>query len=251
MNDDLIVGDSIYSLSGSVFSDDGAVYSQDGGSWSWNFNWSYYLDGDISAEGDIYSGHDIHAYYDVVADWSSSSDAWFRDLYVSGTKGFIQPHPGLPEKVVVYKCMEGPEATVEAHGLASLSAGSAEVELPLSFRLVTGNEDLVVLLTPYGESNGLFVESVDNSLLVVRERDGGRSGCKFSWQVMGPRRFVDLEPDIQDANDFFQWRERGEKEQAFRDRWVEQWLQVNESYRRWQLEEAKASLQRQEEGVIR
>jgi len=130
--------------------------------------------------------------------------AVFSNLYSLGHKSFLQPNPEDASEAVVYKCMEGPVSTVEAHGRAQLRDGVAFVELPPSFRLVAEPEGITVLLTPHADTQ-LFVEFINVGRLVIRERAGGRSHCDVSWQVMGQRVLVDELPPVVDAEAFFKW----------------------------------------------
>ncbi|RKY11830.1 MAG: hypothetical protein DRP82_07175, partial [Planctomycetota bacterium] len=112
----------------------------------------------------------------------------WKDLNVSGTKNFVQPHPKDPEKEIVYACLEGGESGTYCRGVGRLVNGAAVVKLPEHFTLVTAEEGLTAYVTPMGECIGLYVERVNNRELVVREVGGGKSNVNFSWLVMGIRK---------------------------------------------------------------
>lgn len=223
-------GSDISSSGGDIRTLDGALYSTSGGSFSWNFGWSHNYDGDISSERDMNAGDDLFVWEDVNANLSSNSDAYFEDLYVFGFKSFVQPHPETPELAIVYQCLEGPSPMVQVCGNVDLIDGYAEVELPPSFQWVTSDDDLSVFLTPFGETDGLYVDSVDTHRLVIRERNGGRANCRVSWQVIGHRIYGPASKPIQSAQELFEWAKDGEKGQQRMEKWYKDWLRVNGDY---------------------
>lgn len=109
------------------------------------------------------------------------------DLNVTGSKNFVEVHPNDTTKEIVYSVVEGPEAATFIRGEATLTNGSATIEFPEHFTLVTAEEDLTAQLTPAGNCNGLYVESVDNNQLVVKELNGGTSNVAFYYMVHGVR----------------------------------------------------------------
>ncbi|HTE06948.1 MAG TPA: hypothetical protein VK824_12210, partial [Planctomycetota bacterium] len=127
--------------------------------------------------GDIFAGGTLHA-----AD----------DLIVGGTvtgllKNFAEPDPRDPQKVIVYSCAEGPEATTFLRGRGQLVAGHAIVVLPEHFALVTGDDDLTVQLTPMGLCNGLAAVALSTHELHVTELLAGHSDAEFSYLIQGKR----------------------------------------------------------------
>ncbi len=117
-------------------------------------------------------------------------------LYVTGTKSFVQPHPADPTKVIVFTCLEGPEAGTYVRGTAELVNGEATVALPEAFGLVTGADGVTAQVTPRGSWLQLYVVSVDAHTLTVREA-GGRSG-NFDYLVQGVRQGYEQLPVIRD-----------------------------------------------------
>jgi len=115
--------------------------------------------------------------------------------FVTGTKSFVQRHPHLPDRAIVYVCLEGGEAGTYCRGTASLLSGSVTIELPEHFTLVTAEEGITVQVTPMGPCNGLYVESFDHERIVVRELMNGTSDARFHYTVNGVRKgYEDFEP---------------------------------------------------------
>jgi hypothetical protein len=110
-----------------------------------------------------------------------------QNLTVWGIKFFVQDHPSDPTKVIAYAALEGPEAGTYVRGTAQLANGEATIELPESFRLVTGEQGLTVQVTPLEECNGLYVVEKSPQRIVVRELSGGRGNARFDYLVQGIR----------------------------------------------------------------
>lgn len=76
-------------------------------------------------------------------------------------------------------------ATVEETGSAALSSGARFVPLSATFVNATDRRAVyAVLLTPGGESRGLYVTKAATGFM-VRENDGGRSNVAFDYRVVG------------------------------------------------------------------
>ncbi len=102
-------------------------------------------------------------------------------------KNFVQNHPYDPTKLIVYTSLEGDEVGTYTRGVARLQRGVARVPLGETFAWVTNPSlGLTAHVTPRGEWNDLYVESVTTSELVVRSRDGARDGV-FDYLVHGLR----------------------------------------------------------------
>jgi hypothetical protein len=109
-------------------------------------------------------------------------------IYGNGAMGFVQNHPGDPTKAIVYTAPEGDETAVYTRGSAQLVGGEARVALGPTFQLVANPElGLTAHLTPRGDCNGLYVEALSPTELVVRERGGGTSDAAFDYLVYGLR----------------------------------------------------------------
>jgi len=110
------------------------------------------------------------------------------NITATGAKLFVQEHPKDPEQYIAFVALEGPEAGTYTRGSYQLINGTAEIKLPESFTLVTGEEGLTVQVTPRGKVSGmLYVESISPSLLVVRASDESDMSARFDYLVNGVR----------------------------------------------------------------
>lgn len=110
---------------------------------------------------------------------------------VSGLKNFVQPHPTDSTKAIRYVSIESGEALTVTRGLARTSSGTAEVNLPEDFSLVTSEKGpLTVLLTVEGVPALAYVKSKSKESIIVelKESDFRDYGdVDFSYQVTGVR----------------------------------------------------------------
>jgi hypothetical protein len=141
--------------------------------------WSY---GD-TAGGYFWDG-DESSLYSYIAYGTSTTD---YGILSNGTKSFVQQHPTDPSQSIIYSALEGGEAGTYYRGTAQLVDGTARVDLPEHFGLVTEEEGLTVQVTPRDDCNGLFVEEVSTTYLVVRELMGGSSDARFDFLINGVR----------------------------------------------------------------
>jgi len=112
-----------------------------------------------------------------------------RSELFADVKNFVADNPRDRETMIVYACVEGPEAAAYVRGTARLVDGVARVELPQHFRDVAVAEGMTVQVTPRSaESKGLAV--VERSLdgFTVRELLGGTGTYEFDWEVKAVRR---------------------------------------------------------------
>jgi hypothetical protein len=118
----------------------------------------------------------------TVADWAACK------VRGPGSVNFVQNHPEAPDKVIVYACPEGDEVATYTRGTARLVNGVARVPLGETFKWVTNPDiGLTAHLTPRGDCEGLYVESLTTGEMVVRELRGGNSDVTFDYIVYGLR----------------------------------------------------------------
>ena len=109
----------------------------------------------------------------------------------TGAKGFVEPHPTDSSKMIRYVSLEGPEAGTYFRGRAKLERGTARIEVPEDFRLVTDTEGLTVQVTPIGAMATMAVLRMDLNEVVVQ----GSRNVEFSYIVQGVRRsYRDVRP---------------------------------------------------------
>lgn len=108
-------------------------------------------------------------------------------LDLGGIKAAVVPHPDGSLRRLY--CVESPECWFEDFGEARLKGGKADVRIDPKFAaLVRGPYH--VFLTPYGDSNGLFVSRRTSKSFVVREQGAGKSALTFSYRIVARRKDV-------------------------------------------------------------
>ena len=85
----------------------------------------------------------------------------------TGTKSFIQPHPEDASKEVRFVCLEGNESGTYFRGSGRVENGTALIEVPEEFRLVTSLEGLTAMVTAVGSPARLWVASKGLDAIVV------------------------------------------------------------------------------------
>jgi hypothetical protein len=120
------------------------------------------------------------------------------NLYVSGTKDFVQNHPYRHDLAVHYTALEGGESATYTRGSARLEGGIAVVPLDESFAWVTNPDiGLTAHVTPRGQAASLWVESVSTSELAVRCDEAYCSDAAFDYIVTGLRIGYEDYPVVQ------------------------------------------------------
>lgn len=110
------------------------------------------------------------------------------NLEIFGTKAAVVAHPDGSLRQLY--CVESPESWFEDFGEARLKGGKAEVSIDPRFAaLISG--PIQVFLTPYGESNGLYVARRTSKSFVVREQGGGKNTLVFGYRVVAKRKGID------------------------------------------------------------
>jgi hypothetical protein len=142
--------------------------------------------GDRGIEG---YGNEAGGYFlDTDSDSSAAVAYGTYKIKGNGSVSFVQNHPENPDRVIVYTAPEGDETATYTRGTARLIGGEATVALGDTFQWVTNPDiGLTAYLTPHADCNGLYVESLTTSELVVRELAGGTSDTVFDYIVYGLR----------------------------------------------------------------
>jgi len=116
-------------------------------------------------------------------------------MATTGAKPFMDPHPTDPTKMIEYIALEGNESGTYFRGTARTDQGTAIIDVPEDFRLVTDSEGLSVQLTPVGAPATMYVVSEDlNQIVVHSNRD-----VKFHYMVNGIRLAFKDHKVIQDS----------------------------------------------------
>lgn len=95
-------------------------------------------------------------------------------------------------------------ADVFARGKSKLANGQIYVSFDDAFKhMVADPQQLTITVTPAGNSNGVYVSSIDANGFWVKENNQGTSHVDLSWIAMGTRKDVEqltLSPEILDAD---------------------------------------------------
>jgi len=160
------------------------------------------------AQADSGTAYGLYAYADSsnpdsYAVYSNGDLKVSGDLQASGTKNFVQTvDTDDGPKEVAYTAVEADRAQTETTGVAELDEGRAVIDLPDHFELVTsGEEDLVVQLTPYAvDVPGLAVTERSTDRVVVESRDGS-GDFEFSYTVRGVREGYEDDEVVTDGDE--------------------------------------------------
>lgn len=153
---------------------------------------SYYIQNQYSSaqNADIFMDGDISLYGAVFPDYLDVDGSTIvrGDLQVYGTKNFVMESPINSEQQIVYASLEGGEVGTYCAGSSQLIEGMVEVKLPQHFAMTTEATGLIVQITPRGDCNGLFCDSLTTEKIIVRELQKGISNVKFDYFVKGIRK---------------------------------------------------------------
>jgi hypothetical protein len=124
------------------------------------------------------------------------SNSCVFDTFVMANGGLAVPanktkafYHDLGDGTAIYYCsLEGPGCDNFVRGQSRLSNGGVVIDLPDHFTTVTEDTgQFSALVTPRGPSAGLYVVSVNDRQLEVRENPGGTGDVTFDYFVMGVR----------------------------------------------------------------
>ena len=116
----------------------------------------------------------------------------------TGTKSFLEPHPTDASKEIRYVSLEGPEAGTYFRGSGRTVNGLATIDVPESFRLVSAEAGLTVVVTATGELAQIATISKSLDKIVIQSS----KDVAFDYMVNGVRKaFQDFQAIAQ--NDDF------------------------------------------------
>jgi len=116
----------------------------------------------------------------------------------TGTKSFLEPHPTDASKEIRYASLEGPEAGTYFRGSGRTVNGLATIDVPESFRMVTAEAGLTVVVTATGELAQIAAISKSLEKIVIQSS----KDVAFDYMVNGVRKaFQDFQAIAQ--NDAF------------------------------------------------
>ncbi len=102
----------------------------------------------------------------------------------TGTKSFVEPNATDPSTQIRYISLEGNEAGTYFRGTGHFTNGTATLDVPQDFRLVTDPTGLSIQVTPVGGTPNVGVRSIDLNHVVVM----GTQDVDFFYTVNGVRK---------------------------------------------------------------
>jgi hypothetical protein len=110
------------------------------------------------------------------------------DFVVWGVKAAAARHTDGSHRLMY--CVESPQSQFEDFGEAKVVKGRAVVRLDRDFAALADTRHYYVFLTPYGDSNGLYVTDRNQKSFQVREQGGGKSNIAFAYRIVAKRKHV-------------------------------------------------------------
>ena len=121
-------------------------------------------------------------------------------------KNFVADYPHRPDKVIVYACIEGPEAAAYDRGTVQLINGEAQVNFEEHFSLIIVSNTMTVQVTPHSaNSKGLSVIKRTQNGFTIKELDNGKGNYRVDYFVQAVRKgYEDYQPvrNRSDMNQF-------------------------------------------------
>lgn len=77
---------------------------------------------------------------------------------------------------------------ITSKGTGNLSNGTGRINFEKSFSsLASSQEPIIVTVTPLGQSNGVYLASVDKNGFTIKENNNGNSNVQFTWIAMATK----------------------------------------------------------------
>tara|TARA_B100000902_G_scaffold104814_2_gene106990 strand:+ start:3789 stop:4466 length:678 start_codon:yes stop_codon:yes gene_type:complete len=100
----------------------------------------------------------------------------YTEVLMAKVKNFAIPHPSIPNKTLVYSCLEGPENSVYVRGKLK---NANTIKLPEVWKDLVDETSISVSLTPVGNDQGLHVKRITNNEVVVQGKPGYPLDCFY------------------------------------------------------------------------
>jgi hypothetical protein len=141
----------------------------------------------IGAYGDLF-GADIHGkVYGAFIEGENYATFANGDVFKNGLDVHLQEN-GTNQNTVLYTSV-ATDATIQTSGFATISGGKANIAFDQSFsQAVSGTEPIIVTVTPMGNSNGVYLSTVDKSGFSVVENNDGKNNVTVSYIAIGKRK---------------------------------------------------------------
>ena len=139
----------------------------------------------VGAVSGIYlDSNEVQQTYGILGYSSATAIYGSGNIVKTGTVSFVEPHPSDASKVIQYASLEGPEAGTYFRGRGKFQNGTAVINVPEYFRMVTDSEGLSIQVTPIGAMATVAVMQIDLDRIVVN----GSRNVEFFYTVNGVRR---------------------------------------------------------------
>ena len=141
----------------------------------------------IAAYGDLF-GADIHGkVYGAFIEGENYATYANGTVFKNGLDVHLQEN-GTNQNNTLYTAV-ATDVTVQTSGYATISGGKANIFFDQSFaQAVSEKEPIIVTVTPMGNSNGVYLSTVDNRGFSVIENNGGKSNVTVSYIAIGKRK---------------------------------------------------------------
>jgi hypothetical protein len=158
------------------------------------------------------------------------------DVYTSGRNVELVD---TGSKMTAAYTMTSTEQVVYKKGKATLQNGTATIAFDDEYARLLGDSPIVTI-TPMGECNGVFIQSVTKNGFTIRELNKGTSNVNISWIAVGDRVDADAKkvPDFVTEKTFNEGLDRamfneGNTKQSGEGMWWDgQRFQFNKNYPR-------------------
>jgi hypothetical protein len=88
---------------------------------------------------------------------------------------------------------------IQDKGVGKLINGTSYIPFNKDYaQIIDDNAPIIVTITPFGESNGVHIVSVDKNGFTIKENKGGQSNVSFNWIAIAEKKIkaTPLSPEI-------------------------------------------------------
>jgi len=143
----------------------------------------------IGAYGDLFGGWVRGNVYGLAVKGERVS------LYVDGktivNQPIIQLTKTADDKTIVNYTPVSATPDLQLHGVAQMEKGVATITIDATaLSQFASTEDLTIIATPTGQTNGVYAELRDGKL-IIKENNNGFANTKVSWIIIGKRNITE------------------------------------------------------------
>lgn len=143
--------------------------------------------------GDLFGAEiqgNIYGTYTKGSDYALYSDgnAFTNGLYIQLQQVNHSTEKTISENLAVLYSSVSTDVTVSAMGKGQLVNGTCRIYFDEKFsNVVSEKSEILVTITPNGNTNGVFVTEVTKDGFIVKENNNGSSNVSFTYMVTGER----------------------------------------------------------------